>query len=159
MPALAASARPSLKLEILVEDTRPDDREVAERVVHALDKLGIAAAITAINADDLRTRRQSGQLDLWIGQIAEPVTAQSVWWGAAFAAGDDEWPQAALAAGSLESGTAGKAFAQRMPIVPLMFRAVRMWHRTDVRGVSFDAIGRPCYADLFFFGSPQKVKP
>jgi hypothetical protein len=35
-----------------------------------------------------------------------------------------------------------------------MFRSIRLWHRTDVRGVSFDATGRPCFADLFLFGAP-----
>jgi ABC-type transport system substrate-binding protein len=159
VPDLAAAKLSALHLEILVEDTRPDDREIAERVVHALDKLGIQAKITATPADDLRNRLQSGQVDLWIGQITEPVTSQVAWWGAAFAAGDDDWAQGPLAAGTLEPGAAAKVFADHVPIVPLMFRAVRLWHRTDVRGLSFDASGRPCYADLFFFGSPQKAKP
>jgi ABC-type transport system substrate-binding protein len=156
VPGLAPGA---LTLGIFVEDTRPDDREIAERIVHALDKLGIHATITAVTADDLRTRRQNGQLDLWIGQLAEPVTSEATWWGAAFAAGDDDWAQPQLAAGTLQSGAAAKAFGQRVPILPLMFRAVRVWHRTDVHGVSFDAAGRPCYADLFFFGAPQRAKP
>jgi ABC-type transport system substrate-binding protein len=149
----------AVHLEIFVEDTRPDDREIAERVVNALDKLGLAAKITAVSAEDLRTRLQAGQVDLWIGQLAEPVATQTAWWGAAFAAGDDDWALRPLAAGTLDAATAGKAFTARMPIVPLMFRAVRLWHRTDVRGLSFDASGRPCYADLFFFGSAQRTKP
>jgi hypothetical protein len=33
-----------------------------------------------------------------------------------------------------------------------------LWHRSDVRGVSFDASGRPCYADLFYFGTPVKSR-
>jgi hypothetical protein len=46
-----------------------------------------------------------------------------------------------------------------MPIVPLMFRAVHVWARSDVRGVAFDAVGRPCFADMFLFGTPTKGKP
>ncbi len=156
--ALAPDRVAQLKLDIYVEDTRPDDREIAERVAHALDRLGIASAITALPAGQLRDRVSKGQCDLWIGQLAEPVTSQVAWWGAAFAAGNDDWALPQLTAGALDAGAASKAFAERVPIVPLMFRAVRLWHRTDVRGVAFDASGRPCYADLFFFGTPVKSR-
>jgi hypothetical protein len=161
VPALAASRLGALRLEILVEDTRPDDRELAERVVLALDKLGLAAVITSVSAVVLRDRVAAGQADLWIGQLAVPVTAQLVWWAAAFAAGDDDWPLTQLQGGTLDGKTAAREFSQRMPIVPLMFRAVRLWHRTDLRGVAFDATGRPGYADLFLFGAPipNKGKP
>ncbi len=144
----------STRLEILVEDTRPDDRDIAERVGLALDKLGIAWTVTQVSATVLRDRITSGKLDLWIGQLAEPVAATGVWWGAAFAAGGDPWPVSALQAGTLESGAAAKVFAERVPIVPLFFRSVRMWYRSDVRGVAFDALGRPCFADAYLFGAP-----
>ncbi|MGE5185506.1 MAG: ABC transporter substrate-binding protein, partial [Acidobacteriota bacterium] len=159
VPALAADKLAQLKLEILVEDTRPDDRELGERVVHALDRLGIAATLTALPAQVLRERMARGQGDLWIGQIVSPVDVASLWWGAAFAAGNDDWPLASLAAGMLDPAAAARAFAEREPIVPLMFRAVRLWHRTDVRGVAFDASGRPGYADMFLFGAPQRARP
>lgn len=158
VPALAPGALPGLSLEILVEDTRPDDHEIGERVAHALDRLGIRSVVTAVPAQTLRERLQKGQVDLWIGQLAEPVTAPAAWWGAAFAAGDDDWANTALASSAIDPAVAGKVFADRVPIVPLMFRAIRLWHRTDVRGLSFDASGRPCYADLFFFGQPQRAK-
>ena len=153
--SLAEAARRSpelghgLRLEILVEDTRPDDRDIAERVGLALDKLGIAWSVAQVSASTLRERVASGKADLWIGQIAEPFAAPAVWWGAAFAAGGDEWPVAALQTSSLDVDAAAKAFAERAPIVPLMFRSVRMWYRSDVHGIAFDAIGRPCFADAF----------
>ena len=158
VPALAPAALPNLQLEILVEDTRPDDHEIGERVAHALDRLGIRSVVTAVPAQTLRDRLQKGQVDLWIGQLAEPVTAPGAWWGAAFAAGDDDWANTALASSAIDPVVAAKVFADRVPIVPLMFRAIRLWHRTDVRGLDFDASGRPCYADLFFFGQPQRAK-
>ena len=158
VPALAANKLGSLRLEILVEDTRPDDRQIAERVVLALDKLGIAAVITPVAAHVLRDRVAKGQGDLWIGQHAVPVTAQQVWWSAAFAAGGDDWSVSALQTGAIDPGVAAKEFAQRLPIVPLMFRSVRMWHPTNLRGISFDASARPCYDNLFLFGPavPQR---
>lgn len=157
--SLAAAGRnlpelASLRLEIVVEDTRPDDREIAERVGLALDKLGIAWTVTQVSAASLRERITSGKLDLWIGQLAEPVAATGVWWGAAFAAGGDDWPVSALQTGTLDVGAAARAFAERVPIVPLFFRSVRMAYRSDVRGVASDALGRPCFADTYLFGAP-----
>ncbi|MEP6866390.1 MAG: ABC transporter substrate-binding protein [Deltaproteobacteria bacterium] len=148
-------ARPgAVRLEILVEDTRPDDRDIAERVGLALDKLGIAWTVTQVTAQVLRERVGTGKVDLWIGQLVEPVAATRVWWGAAFAAGGDAWPVSALQTNTLDLVAAEKAFAQRVPIVPLLFRSVRLWYRTDLHGIAFDALGRPCFEDAFLFGSP-----
>ena len=49
---------------------------------------------------------------------------------------------------------AARLFADHLPIVPLLFRSVRIWHRTDVRGLGFDATGRPDLASLFLHGAP-----
>jgi peptide/nickel transport system substrate-binding protein len=152
-------ARPgAVRLEILVEDTRPDDRDIAERVGLALDKLGIAWSVTAVTAQVLRERTAAGRVDLWIGQLVEPVAATSVWWGAAFAAGGDAWPVAALQTGSLDVVQAEKAFADRVPVVPLMFRSIRLWYRSDLHGIAFDSLGRPCFEDAFLFGSPVPTR-
>jgi ABC-type transport system substrate-binding protein len=152
---LAPGHRGSLTLEILLEDTRPDDREIAERVLAALDQLGIHGKISAVTAQVLRDRVATGHADLFIGQLAVPVTAQLAWWAAAFGAGNDD---TLVKLGAFDAATAAKAFEQRLPILPLMFRSIRLWHRTDVRGVSFDATGRPCFADLFLFGAPVPTR-
>lgn len=154
---LAPDRLAALKLEILIEETRPDDRELAERTAYALTKLGIASVITAVPAATLRDRVRKGDCDLWIGQLAAPVTAANAWWGAAFAAGGDPWAEQRLAAGAIDSSAAQKVFAERLPIVPLMFRSVRIWHRTDVRGLAFDGTGRPDYAAMFLYGEPARA--
>lgn len=146
------------KLEILVEDTRPDDALIAERVGLALDRLGVQWSVAAVPAREWRERVTSGKADLWIGQIVEPASPQ-LWWGAAFAAGGDDWPVAALQTNSLDLAAAQKAFAEREPIIPLMFRSVRLWYRSDVHGIVFDALGRPCFADAFMFGAPARSRP
>ena len=99
----------------------------------------------------------SGRFDLAIDQLAEPVTAASAWWAAAFAAGGDDWAERQLAAGRVD-GTAAKVFADHLPIVPLAFRSVHVFHRSDVRGFGFDATGRVGFADLFVFGEPVRTK-
>ena len=45
-----------------------------------------------------------------------------------------------------------------MRSLPLLFRSVRLWHRTDVRGLKLDASGRPCFADVFLHGQPTRSK-
>ena len=148
VPALAAGA--GLKLAILVDQTRPDDRELALRVSRGLDRLGIGFTIEALPAERLRDRAGRGDCDLWIGQVAAPISVATAWWGAAFAAGNDDWAQIRLAAGPLDAAAASAEFARRLPIVPLMFRSLLVWHRTDVHGLAFDAAARPGLADLYW---------
>jgi len=147
------------RLEILVEDSRPDDRVIAERVANTLEGLGIVTAITAVSAPTLRDRVAKGTCDLWIGQLASPITSATVWWGAAFAAGNDSWPVKPLANGFLDPQTTAQAFADHVPIIPIMFRSLQIWHRSDVRGLGFDASARLGFADAFIHGLPAKVKP
>ncbi|MGN6106746.1 MAG: ABC transporter substrate-binding protein [Kofleriaceae bacterium] len=157
--ALAPSRLPQLRLEILVEATRPDDVQIAERVVHALDKLDLAATIKPVSIGELRDRVARGACDLWIGQLAMPVRSAPLWWSAAFAAGGEGATAQAIAAGTLAPAAAHRLFDQKKPILPLMFRALRLWHRTDVRGLRLDATGRPSFGDVFLFGEPVLGKP
>jgi ABC-type transport system substrate-binding protein len=153
--ALAPGGLAGVKLAILIDETRPDDRELALRVSRGLDKLAIGFTIEAVAADQLRDRALRGDCDLWIGQLAAPITVAVAWWGQAFAVGNDGWVQARLAAGALDPAEVARQFADRLPIVPLMFRSLVVWHRTDVHGLGFDAIGRPGLADLYWFkGKP-----
>ena len=151
VPALASDKLARLSLELLVETTRPDDHDLGQRVVEALDAIGITARVTPVSAKELRDRIASGKYDLAIDQLAEPVTAAAAWWGAAFAAGGDDWAEKQLAGGRVDSGAAVKTFADHLPIIPLMFRSVHVWHRLDVRGLGFDATGRIDFADLFLY--------
>jgi ABC-type transport system substrate-binding protein len=148
--ALARPGRAGLKLAILVDETRPDDREIALRVSRGLDKLGIGFTIQAVAAEVLRDRAQRGSCDLWIGQIAAPIDAAAAWWGAAFAVGRDDWAERQLQTGAIDPAAAGQEFGRRLPIVPLMFRSIVIWHRADIHGLGFDAIGRPTLADLYW---------
>jgi len=159
LPALAAATLPGLRLTIVVDETRPDDREIALRVSRGLDKLGIGFTIEAVAADKLRERVARGTCDLWIGQLAAPITVAAAWWGAAFAAGNDTWVQLRLASGSLDPGEVVRQFAIRLPIVPLMFRSLLVWHRAEVHGLGFDASGRPGLADLYWFKDRPKGRP
>ncbi|HTJ43127.1 MAG TPA: ABC transporter substrate-binding protein [Kofleriaceae bacterium] len=157
--ARAAKSVPSvsgLKLEVTVDMSRPDDREIAERVVRALDKLGITATIASVDAPQLAERISKGTLDLYIGQLPLVTAAPGLAWASAFEAGGDAWARRALAGGSIDPAQAKAQFAKALPIVPLYFRALRVYHRSDLRGLGFDGIARLGFADLFAFGAPRR---
>ncbi|MCW5802569.1 MAG: ABC transporter substrate-binding protein [Deltaproteobacteria bacterium] len=158
VPALAPDRIGSLKLEILVEESRPDDKDIALRVARALLQLGIASTIATLPAPQYAARVRDGNADLWIGQLAAPVMMAPLWWGHAFAAGRDDALVKSYASGRFDGAAAKKLFEARLPIVPLMFRSIKLWHRTDIRGLAFDAAGVPCFAELFLFGSPRSTR-
>jgi MarR-like DNA-binding transcriptional regulator SgrR of sgrS sRNA len=146
-------------LEILIDRTRPDDREVAEKVAAALFRLGVPAHISAVAAADWHARR--GAADLYIGLLALPAPGPDLALAAAFAAGGDAWARTALARGLLgaaERDAARRAFDERLPVIPLFHRAVRVHHRSDLRGVALDDAARPGLADVFFAGQPVATR-
>ena len=147
---LAAKTRPTF--DLLIDRSRPDDREVGEKVVAALFGIGLQVRLVELDPDALAARAERGDFDLVIGQLAPPAAAPALQAAAAFAAGGDPWAAQQLAAAPLQVDAALAAFAERLPIVPLFHRAVRVHHRVDVRRVRFDAIGRLQYADMFLFG-------
>lgn len=153
VPSLAPAAIGSLSLEILVDASRPDDREVAERVVVALDKLGVTATIAATSAPELARRVAAGACDLYIGQLAVQVATPPHLFAAAYAAGGDRDVASRLAAGtSIDLLRARGAFVKRWPIVPLVHRGVRLHLRRDIRGAAFEPSARLGIADLFRWG-------
>lgn len=142
------------RLEILVDRSRPEDVDVATRVVAALDAIGVSAGYTVLAAADLERRMTAGLYDLAIGQLAaaspDPVAAIA----AAFAAGGDRWAQARLAQGALGLDAAAAAFAERLPVLPLFHRALRAHHKVTLRGLGGDTLGRLDFADAYVWTGP-----
>ena len=153
VPALAPAAIGAVTLEILVDGSRPDDREIAERVVIALDKLGVASTIAAATAPELARRIAAGTCDLYVGQLAIAVPTPALMYAAAYAVGGDGAVAVKLAGGgTIDTVRARAAFAKRLPIVPLVDRGVRLHVRRDLRGAWFDTGARLGVADLFRWG-------
>jgi ABC-type transport system substrate-binding protein len=148
----ALSARPRPTWEVLVDRSRPDDREIGERVVAALFRLGLSGRIVELDPTALARRVARGDFALYIGQLVSPTPSAAVQIAAAFAAGGDRWIAAQMAVAPLDPGAALAAFARRLPVIPLFHRSIRVHHRIDVRRIEFDAVGRLRYADSFLFG-------
>jgi len=152
--AIRAAAAGQTDLEVLIDDSRLDDRAIAEKLVAALYRLGVRAHITAVPAVRFAVRVDRGECDFYIGQLATPVPAPELAVAAAFAAGGDRWIGQVLARGPADATQAQAWFAERLPVLPLFHRAVRVHHRADVRGVGFDAVTRLSLAGLHLFGRP-----
>jgi ABC-type transport system substrate-binding protein len=148
--ALSGRGRPTF--DLLIDRSRPDDREIGEKVVGALYELGLSARIVELDAPTMAARVARGECDLYIGQLVAPGPSPAVQIAAAFGAGGDTWAAEQLAAAQLEVDAALAAFARRLPIVPLFHRAIRVHHRADVRRIGFDATGVLRYGSMHLFG-------
>lgn len=151
-PGLRAAASGQVDLEVLIDETRLDDRAVAEKVVAALYRLGVRAHITAVPAARFAARVDRGECDLYIGQLAPPVPSADVATVAAFAAGGDRWLDSLLASRPVSAAQAQTWFTERLPVLPLFHRSVRVHHRADVRGVGFDPLTRLSLPGIYLHG-------
>ncbi len=155
VPALKlpeAGRQSAFELELVIDESRLDDREIAEKVVAALFRLGISSRIVGVSAQVFATRVQKGDCDLYIGQLPAPLPVGDLTLAAAFAAGGDDWSKRKLAVDALDLDKAARAFTQRLPILPLFHRALRVHHRSNIFGIHFDETSRLALGDLYFFG-------
>ncbi len=131
-----------LKLSLLVDASRFDDRDVAERILADLARAGIDLAIDAVDAATYQERVDAGRYQLLFGTAAPPA------------------PDAALAALALVAVVdpgAARAALQRAPaaavdldatrVVPLYVRAARLFVAPELRGLAVDGAGRAGWAD------------
>ena len=144
------------RLEILVDATRPEDAEVAARVIAALDRVGLTATYVAVPAAELERRIAAGLCDLYLGELALPAADPLAAYAVAFAAGGDGSAAARLREAPLSVEQAAAMFAARLPVVPLFHRSVRAHHKRALRGLAVDALGRLSFADAYLWTGPTE---
>lgn len=136
-------------LEILVDASALDDREIAERVVRVLDKLGVVGSVSAVDSATFNDRLAKHAYDAYIGQLVLPQNLAPLWWTASYALGTGRAGESAA--------TMAATFSKDMPIVPLFHRSVRAWARNDVLGLGFDGLARLTLDDATLIGAPSKT--
>jgi peptide/nickel transport system substrate-binding protein len=156
---LAPPRLAGLELEILVDASRPDENDVAARVLGALDGLGVRSRITPVDARTLADRVARGACDLYVDHLPAATADHGLLWVAAFERGGDAWGRTQLAKGAVDAAVAAKELAARLPILPLYHRAIRVTHRKDVRNLTPDLAGRVGFVDAAFFGEPERGTP
>ncbi len=144
-----------LKLEILVNRSRPDDAAIAGKVAAALFSFGIQSKIVSLHASVFSARVQARRCDLYIGQQALTSFSGNDALLASFVIA--RAPARRMSRAGLE-----KRFSETMPLVPLFHRSLAVHYRSDVYGLSFAPLApgrrgaRLQYEDLYFFGSAER---
>lgn len=133
-------ARP--KLSLLVDASRFDDRDVAERILADLARAGIDVAIDAVDAASYQARVEAGRYELVLGTAAPPAADAALATLALVAAVD---PAAARAA--LQRAAAPAVTLDDTRVVPLFVRAARLYVTPELRDLAVDGAGRAGWAD------------
>jgi MarR-like DNA-binding transcriptional regulator SgrR of sgrS sRNA len=150
-----ALSKPAENYEVLVDKSRPGDREIAEKVSATLFQLGLPARISDVSPREFAERTARGDCDFFIGQLGLAQRDERMQMAMAFAAAGDPWPEQRGGPTQFTMEQATAAWDQRLPLVPLFRRALRIHHWDNVHGITLDALSRLDYADVFVFGPPQ----
>jgi peptide/nickel transport system substrate-binding protein len=130
------------RLSLLVDASRSDDRDVAERILADLARAGIELAIDAVDAATYQGRVEAGRYDLYLGTAAAPGSDATLGALALVAAID---PAAARAALQKAPSPAVNLDATR--VVPLYQRAARLYAAPELRDLAVDGAGRASWPD------------
>jgi peptide/nickel transport system substrate-binding protein len=130
------------KLSLLVDSSRFDDRDVAERILADLARAGIDVAIDAVDAASYQARLDAGRYELVLGAAAAPAPDPALATLALVAAVD---PAAARAA--LQRAAGATLDLETTRVVPLFVRAARLYVAPELRDLSVDGAGRAAWAD------------
>jgi MarR-like DNA-binding transcriptional regulator SgrR of sgrS sRNA len=130
------------KLSLLVDVSRFDDRDVAERILADLARAGIDLAIEAVDAATYQARADSGRYELLLGAAAPPAPDATLAALALVAAVDPAAARAALA-----RAPAQPIDLEATRVVPLFQRAARLFVAPELRDLAVDGAGRATWAD------------
>jgi peptide/nickel transport system substrate-binding protein len=154
LPAPGADATAPAKLRILVarrtgwhptlliDQSRADDKPLAERLLVELSKMGVELTIEAQPAEVYRKRMAARAYELALGTSAPPAPGLGEL--ALLAAVDPPAARAVLARAPAPSSLPELDGA---PVVPLFRRAARLVHAPELRGVRVDFAGRASLAE------------
>lgn len=144
-----------LRLSLMIDGSRSEDRVLAGQVVADLDRVGITAGIDVQPADQYQARLESGRYDLVLGRqaIQAPRTSAALA-GALMAAGVPDRARRCLAQ-SRWVARESAWFVKQLPYLPLIHAAHRLHHDARLGGVKPTAIGLISFGDIYWQrGSP-----
>jgi peptide/nickel transport system substrate-binding protein len=135
-------ARP--RLVLLVDGSRFDDRDLADRILADLARVGIDLVIETVDAAQYQARLESGRYDLLLGAVAAPAPDAALASLALLALVEPAAARAALASAHAPVSLEGSR------VVPLFHRAARLWRTGELRGLELDGAGRASWADAWW---------
>ncbi len=138
----AAAAAGRVRLKLLVDASRADDRTLAGQIVADLDRIGIEAQLEATPASDYQARFDSGRYQLALGRVAVQVPRGAVALADALAAAGD----GAAARRCVAARRCGVAEARRLVkqlrLLPLVHPAVKLHYDARLGGLGPRPDGR-----------------
>ncbi|MBT8491459.1 MAG: hypothetical protein KJO07_00250 [Deltaproteobacteria bacterium] len=149
-PGLAARIR--RPLEIRVDRTRPDDREIADRVLSTLYRLGIPSRVKVVSGSELRRG------DLYVDHLVTPVASPGWQAAAAVAVHDGAWLRAQLRRRAPRTAAMEARLRKSRHLIPLFHRAVRMHVRSNLHGFAIRANGLISFEGVFEHGKPRRPR-
>jgi peptide/nickel transport system substrate-binding protein len=142
------------KLSLLVDASRFDDRDLADRILGDLTRLGIDVTIEPVDAAQYQARLEAGRYDLALGAAVPPAPDGGLAVLALLAAVDPAAARAQLsrapASAPASAPAPGSLDLETTRIVPLFHRAARLFHSADLHGLTVDGAGRGGWADARF---------
>ena len=158
--ALAAGREPDLrdfmrqggKLSILVDATRPEDFDVALKLLDMLQGIGLDGQVEKLEPREFAVRVAAGHCDLFLGSAVAPASDRA--WAAAAAAaaaGDATRVRAELARASLTVERMHALIEERVVLIPLFHHPFQIHHLAALHGVSagVDPLARLGLGDLW----------
>ena len=158
--ALAAGREPDLrdfmrqggKLSILVDATRPEDFDVALKLLDMLQGIGLDGQVEKLEPREFAVRVAAGHCDLFLGSVVAPASDRA--WAAAAAAavaGDATRVRAELARASLTVERMHALIEERVVLIPLFHHPFQIHHLAALRGVGagVDPLARLGLGDLW----------
>jgi hypothetical protein len=149
-PLLAARIR--RPLEIRVDRSRPDDREIADRVLSTLYRLGISSRVKVVGGSQLRGG------DLYVDHLVTPVARPGWQAAAAVAVHDGPWLRRELQSRAPGAAAMSARLAKSRRLIPLFHRALRMHARTNLHGFATTAAGLISFEGVFEHGKPRRPR-
>lgn len=145
-------------LEILVDASRPDDREVADRIMASLFKLKVSARVVSLASEEFARRVGKGDCELFVDHLVSPVAEHRFEAAAAIAAAEPGWVRSTIRQKSPTAATMKVRLRDQQRIVPLFHRAVRIHYRSNLYGLEASSSGLIDYHGVFVHGKPKKSR-
>lgn len=153
LPRDAASGRP--KLDLLVDASRIEDRDVATQLVADLDRIGITVTIDAQQAKAYQARLERGRYELVLGRHPGQIPLGPVTFaGALAAAGMGVQATACMTAGRCGTRQQALDFMKQLPVIPLVHTAARLDHDARLGDLRLTYGSAVDYADVFWTRTP-----
>lgn len=148
----AASGR--LRLSLLVDESRVEDRIVAGQLVADLDRIGIAVTIDAQPATLYNQRLHAGRYDIALARVAPQVPRGAPALAGVLAVAGQRDAATRCASSRRCGEREARKLMQELPLVPLVHTSARVAYDARLGQLRLEGGGLVRYADIYLRKAP-----